>query len=261
MLDPAQGLYKNKDLLVDVTPLRNDLLSFVNNKDITIYFEFLNTGANISINDSASFWPASLMKVPVAMAVMKKVEDGTWTLDNELVLQNEDKNNQFGNLYMQPTGSRFTIQYLLEQMLVESDNTARSIFLRNLDPQDIQRVLSHLGLEDIFNSNQQVRAKKYSVFWRSLYSATYLTAEDSEKLIEIMDMPHSEQYLRQGIPAPVDFSHKIGISNGIYSDSGIVYVLNRPYLLTVMMRAANEDDAAATMKTISTKVYSYVSSY
>ena len=261
LLDPAQGLYKKKDLLVDVTPLRDDLIAYVGNRNITIYFEFLNTGANVAVNDTAAFWPASLMKVPVAMAVMKKIQGGKWTMDNELILTNPDKNDQYGDLYEQPAGSRFTVSYLLDQMLVASDNTARSIFLRNLDQSDIEDVLSHLGLEDIFNSDQQVRAKKYSVFWRSLYAASYLNAENSERLIEIMDEPHAEQFLRQGIPTAVSFSHKIGVSNHIYSDSGIVYVPNRPYLITIMMQAPTEKEATAAMSDISKMIYDYVASY
>jgi len=35
--------------------------------------------------------PASLIKVPLAMAVMKKIESGDWNLYNELVLMKEDR--------------------------------------------------------------------------------------------------------------------------------------------------------------------------
>jgi len=44
----------------------------------SVYFEYLPTGANISINKDAEFFPASLLKVPVAMAIAKKIDKREW---------------------------------------------------------------------------------------------------------------------------------------------------------------------------------------
>ncbi len=261
-IDPAQALYDKDDLVVNVTPLRNEMeLIGQQYASLTIYFEMLNTGANISIHNDAAFWPASLMKIPVAMAVMKRVENGLWKLDDQLLLLAEDKDDRYGNLYMQPIGKAFTIEYLLDEMLKNSDNTARSIFMRNLDMTEISEVLEHLGLEDIFDTNEEVRAKKYSVFWRSLYASSFLSPVGSEKLIEIMSRSSAREYLRRGIPDEVVFSHKIGWAETVHSDSGIVYVPGRPYILTVMLSGMDSADAGILMKDISRKVYEYVEEY
>jgi beta-lactamase class A len=261
-IDPAQALYDKDDLIINVTPLRDELEALGRqDPNLTIYFEMLNTGANISINNLASFWPASLMKIPVAMAVMKRVQDGVWELDDELLLLERDKDDKYGALYLQPANTAFSVDALLEEMLINSDNTARTIFMRKLDPLEIQDVLEHLGLEDIFGTDQEVRAKKYSVFWRSLYAASFLNAENSEKLIEIMTRSSAQDYLRKGIPSSVPFSHKIGWADNVYADSGIVYVPGRPYILTVMMSGRDASQAETLMGNISKRVYTYVASY
>ncbi len=260
-LDPARNFYSQKDLIIDFQSLREELNRIGENKNISIYFEFLNTGANISVNKDVTFWPASLMKIPIAMAVMKKIEKGEWKLTNELVLMQEDRNEKYGTLYNSATGSRFSIEKLLEEMLIYSDNTARTIFIRNLEERELDEVLSHLGIEDIFNSNNEIGTKKYSIFWRSLFTSSYLSSEHSQKIIEIMLRSSATNYLRQGIEEKIPFSHKIGVYEDIHADSGIVYVSRRPYILTIMVKEPNQQKAEEVMKNVSQKVYSYVSSY
>lgn len=263
LLDPAQGIYNKKDLIVDFQPLRDQLNEIGQNQNVSIYFEYLPTGANIVVNRDLALWPASLMKIPIALAVMKKIEKGEWKLTNELVLFNEDKDIRFGNLHKEPTGSRLTIEKLLEEMLTNSDNTARQMFIRNLDLIEVADVIEHLGLEDIFNADKQVTAKKFSIFWRALFVSTYLSPEYSQKLIEIMAKSQFGGYLAKGLPDGITFSHKIGVDavNNVFSDSGIVYQPDRSYILTVMIQEPDGQKARALMKEISEKIYSYVANY
>ena len=110
LLSPARELYDKSDLIVNVQPLRDELNEIGKDPQISIYFEFLNTGANISVNKDLTIWPASLMKIPIAMAVAKKVETGQWKMDSELVLLESDKDDRFGELYKQPVDTRFSIE-------------------------------------------------------------------------------------------------------------------------------------------------------
>jgi len=258
-LDPAQGFYDNSDLLVTLHPLRVQLQNMTQGKDnVTIYFEFLNTGANISLNE-VPFFPGSLMKIPVAMAVMKNVDDGTWSLDGtRLTLTDADKNPQYGDLYTVPSGTTFTVRELLAKLLVNSDDTARSMFIRTVGEDNIADVLSYLGLEDIFNTNLEIGARRYSNFFRALYESSYLSPESSQLLLQVLNTPHDEKLLPSGIPSSIDFSHKIGVNGDTYSDSGIVYAPNRPYMLTVAMQSTSSAEVQTMMENISSAVYQYV---
>ncbi len=278
LLDPGAGEIRQNDLLVRFQPLREKLLSeYKDNPDFTIglYFEYLPTGSNISVNTDVAMWPASLIKIPVAMAAMKKVEQGDWQMSNELVILDEDKDASFGQLYKQPTGTTMTIEALLHATLVDSDNTAHFVLLRNIDAAELEGVFFHLGLDDFLTSfknspnaqteDNRMTAKNYSVFFRSLYNATYLSPENSEKFLSILtDSGH--EYVRNGLPEGTTFAHKTGIraDSGVWADSGIVYAAKRPYLLTVMLEkrdpksAVTEADAAALFKTISSEIYTYV---
>lgn len=96
---------QSRDLLTTVQPVREELNQIFEEQGLSytsLYFEYLNTGANISVNQDVRILPASLIKVPLAMAVMKKVEKGDWKLYNQLILTKEDRDNEWGDVYKYP---------------------------------------------------------------------------------------------------------------------------------------------------------------
>lgn len=262
-LNPARSIYQQKNLIVNIQPLRDELNKFSSTTNISIYFEYLPTGANIAVNKDAEFFPASLLKLPVAMVVAKKVADGKWQWKNELVLMRNDKDDKFGDLYNYQIGTSFTIEELVRRALAESDNTAYRILLRNLDQGELESMHQHLGLDKFFSTDGKISAKNYSVILRALYSSSYLPEEYSQKLLGIMAKSKFNQYLASGLPENVIFAHKIGLSDeqDVVLDSGIVYLPDRPYILSVMIKTKDMEAARGQMKNISEKVYNYISGY
>ena len=271
LIDPARSLVEQKHFFSTIEPLRKELKSIVQKyenegSDIGVYFEFLNTGANVSINQDKRFWPASLSKMPTAFVVMKKVELGEWKLDNELILYYEDRNDAFGELYKKEVGTRLTIEELLKELIVNSDDTAHRILIRNLEGGDFEKMLSALGMEELYNKDYDITAKEYSRVFRSLYTSSYLKRNYSTFLLELLSSTNFNDFLGGGIPRDVIFSHKIGEHDpeSTYLDSGVVYIPDRPYLLTVMVNtksSGGREKAKEIMQEISKASYQYVSSY
>lgn len=264
LLNPARKFFKQRDLIINLQPLRDYLNdAYGADSNISLYFEYLPTGANISISKDAEFWPASLLKVPVAMAAVKKIENGIWKWKNELVIMPSDKNERFGELYKQPMGTRLAIEELIRLALTESDNTANFILVRNLEPSEFQDVYDHLGLTEFISQEGKISAKKYSVLFRALHNASYLSEENSQKLLSLMTETKFKEYIGSGFPSAITFSHKIGIGDdkGVFLDSGIIYLPGRPYLLTIMINAKDISLAQKQMKEISEKVYTYIVNY
>src|SRR3990167_6842613 len=141
LLNPARKFIKQEDLIINFQPLRDYLNDkYEADQNVSIYFEYLSTGSNIAISKDAEFYPASLLKVPVAMAVAKKIERGEWKWTNELVLMSADKDEKFGTLYKEKTGTTFAIEELVRRSLSDSDNTAHFILIRNLEIEEISDV-------------------------------------------------------------------------------------------------------------------------
>jgi len=264
LLNPIRHIVDKKDMIVNVQSLREEINSiYANNPYISIYFEFLNTGSNIVVNKDAEFFPASLSKLPLAMTVVKKIERGEWKWENELVLMPTDKDDRFGELYKKPVGTKISIEELIREILINSDNTAYTMILRNLEPDEFENTQKNLGLDSFFSNEGKISAKNYTVILRSLYNSSYLEIENSEKLIKFMSESNTNEFLSQGLPKNIVFSHKVGISNekDVYLDAGIVYLPNRPYFLIVMVNTNDEKKAQQEMKLISEKIYNYVANF
>lgn len=264
LLDPARAFTKQKDLIVNFQALRNDLNDkYEADPNVSVYFEYLPTGANIAISKDAEFYPASLLKVPVAMAVAKKIERGEWKWTNELVLMTADKDSRFGTLYKEPLNSTHAIEDLVRRSLSESDNTAHFILTRNLEISEIDDVYSHIGLQEFMETDGSLSAKRYSVIFRTLYSSSFLTEQNSQKLLSYLSRSSFDDYVQTGIPQDVIFAHKIGTDTErkVFLDSGIIYFSGRPYILTVMTKNETEEEAKDIMKDVSGKIFDYVKNY
>ena len=275
-LNPALKVLDKRNLIVDFQELREKLQEYEKRTDytISIYFEYFPTGANVATHKDEKIWPASLIKIPVAMAAMKKVQDGTWKLDNELVILDQDKDSEYGELYKMPTGTTLTIRRLLEESLINSDNTAHFILLRNIEGHELEDVFVHLGMDDVIDSlkrnkkdadiDNRITAKRYSIFFRSLYNATFLNQKYSEMFLDILGGAPKE-YISLGLPEDINFVHKTGIriDEKVMADSGVVYAGGRPYLITVMIAQKedgdlNREEIKKLFKDIGSLVYSYV---
>lgn len=275
LIDPSRHLISQSDYIVNIQPLRErvrELAAEFGNDSVSIYIESLNTGANIAINQNNYILPASLTKVPLALAVIKKIENGAWDFNSELVLMPGDANAFSGDkdnpLSEFPIGTRFTVDTLLQELLINSDNTAYYIFLRNLHQDDLRLVIEAIGLEQLFSQEGKISAKEYSRLLRALYTASFLNRDNSQYVLSALDKATFVEFLRSGVPDDVHFPHKYGENDTarVYSDSGIVYVPNRPFIISVMVQANPEQSyeseqarAASFMQTVARESYEFFS--
>lgn len=267
LIDPARSIISQEDFIVNLQPLREELKNLVHSqypRQVSLYFEFLNTGANIAINQDIKVWPASFPKVPMAMAAMKKVDEGTWSMSHKFQLLEQDKDSNYGNLFNSPVGRELSLEDLLRESLVYSDNTAYRILLRNISSEELDKVVSELGLEDLFTKEGLVSAKEYSRLFRSLYVSSFLERKSSERILALLSYADFKNFLAHGISDKVIFSHKFGIdrTKRAYLDSGIVYVPDRPYLITVAIQGnglpGEEENVEKFMKEVAEQTYKYV---
>jgi beta-lactamase class A len=265
LIDPARQLIPQSDYIINIQSLR-DYLTTIGDQypdQVSIYYEQLNSGANISINKNLRLFPASLTKLPLAIVVAKKVEEKEWQWDTKLTVEQSDIDSGSGGLYktVKP-GDQLSIDSLLMQLVTNSDNTAQNILLRSVQKDDLDEIITEVGLEDLFDAQGYISAKEYSRLLRVLYTSSYLERVHSQKILELMAQENFHDYLSQGIPSDVTFAHKFGENRaqGIFADSGIVYQDNHPFMITVILKGKDSSDASrqwavGLMKQISEKSF------
>jgi beta-lactamase class A len=209
---------------------------------------------------------ASLLKVPIVMAVYQKIEKGELTRDTQLTLIERDIDNKFGSLWKEGAGYKISVKEAIRLVLTESDNTAKNALLRTIQVEDLANVFDYLDVpKESEDEGPVVNPKNYSSILRSLYLASYLPHNLSNEILDVMTQSVHTDRLRAGIPNEVPVAHKIGVYeraeddlNDVFTDCGIVYATRRPYILCIMTRSSLEQ-AQVNMSQISRMIYDYVS--
>jgi beta-lactamase class A len=264
MLDPLRKFTPAENYITNIEPLRTYLRELGDNypDSITIYYENINSGSNISINKDLRLFPASLSKLVQAILIVKKIEKGDMSFDQELKAKPEDLSSGSGTLYQTIGDKPITVENLLKELIVNSDNTAQNIFKHYLDFSDYEKFQNTTGLQDLYNSNGFISAKEYTRILRVLYTSNFLKPENSQKILEYMSNSIFKDYLSQGIPKDIKFAHKYGENKDydIFADSGIVYVQGKPYMISVIIKGKDSSPETREwvvnlMKEISERAY------
>ena len=94
-----------------------------------IYVRFLDTGEEIAIDADRPMDTMSLIKVPILVALMRRVDRGEVSLDERITLSDDDKRLGTGVLRLFGAGATFTLRDMAWMMEVVSDNTATDLCL------------------------------------------------------------------------------------------------------------------------------------
>lgn len=246
----------------------------INDKNISfasVYFRDLNNGPWFGINEKEYFTPASLIKVPILITYYKKAEKNPEILKQTIVNQEGADGVFIQNIKPSETmvsNQSYTIEELINRMIIYSDNDAYNDLTKNIDGNEILQTYKDLDVDisQIFiNPNGNIlTVRDYASFFRILYNASYLNKDMSEKALGLLSQTEYKQGLVAGVPSKIQVAHKFG--ERIYSDTnevqlhdcGIVYLPKKPYLLCVMTRGQDLNKATQTIKTISQKVFDYI---
>lgn len=263
-----------KHFIINFKPLRKGLeeISQKYNHKTYVYFSYLNNASWVGLNEREYFTAASTLKVPIAMTLLKAVEDKKLKLSDTYTLQELDLNDGFGELYKIGADKEFSVAELMEIMLIKSDNTALNGILEVFRSIGIERplesVYGFLGWEFTQKIPElgetpdysKINLKTLSNVFISLYDAKYLSIEHSSLILGPLSKTDFNERIIAGVPSGINVSHKIGTEaeENAYSDCGIVYAPNRHYILCLGSVGAEEESANQFMSEISRTVYNYV---
>jgi len=235
----------------------------------SVYFRDLNSGLWFGINENAQYDPGSMLKVALAMSAYKEAEtDPSFLTTNETytpALAAIDQSQQFADPSELVVGQSYTIEDLIQKMLVDSDNGAKDILGNTVDQQIQDEAYTSISLTVPSETGEyQISPKQYAQFFRTLYGGTFLNDTDSNTLLSLMSHDTFTKALASGIPAGTTISHKWGehvvsTDNSVnaleLSDCGVIYDQKHPYLLCVMTQGKDEDDLATAIASSSAVVY------
>lgn len=144
--------------------------------ELGVHVHRLGHGSSYDFRGDEIWYLASGVKVPIAIAVLREIEQGWLTLDTQITLLDTDFVDGAGRTNAHRAGDRLTIGWLIEQMIIHSDNTASDVLIRTVGLGQVNAVASELIARDVrITTLADVRRLAYGMFHPG---AARLTSED-----------------------------------------------------------------------------------
>ena len=232
----------------------------------SVYLRVFGHGDWTCINDTETFRPGSLMKVPELITFLRENELHPGSLDRIVKFEHPFpllKNPVYTSKSIE-VGKSYSIRELLHYMISYSDNNATMLLNSIINSDMFRHTFTDLGLKEpvITATDYPVTSKDYSLFFEELYNAGYLTIEDSESAFELLSTCNFTQGLVAGLPPGTTIAHKFGeAGNGNIHElheSGIIISGNKRYQITIMTKGSDLSQQADIIKNLSKLVYDRV---
>ena len=216
------------------------------------YIRDLEDGPVASLLQDEAFAPASLLKLPVAMAVFDFAAEDPSILARQVNYSRAGVTNfsvprqNFAFATDLKADSPVALRELLRGSLTYSDNLAFFLVLEQMNfvvpdgQRALRRSAQELGIIDPPAEAEDVlTVHNYAALFRSLYRSSYLGPTDSNEILTWMSVSPFDVGLAAGLPKQVKIAHKFGERGGEGNakqlhDCGIVYLPGNPYQICVM---------------------------
>ncbi len=281
LINPLLGVnYPDNSAFTELVPLQSAVQTVINNAIDnhvlirgSVYFRDMSDSHWIGVNETETYSPASLIKIPMMVSYFKVAESNPNILNKLLQYTGP---NQNVSVYFKPadnmvSGQYYSVSDLIRRMIVYSDNNAILMLFNNMDKASLDAIFSDLSITVPKDPNQPgdyITPGNFSRFFRTLYNATYLNEAYSQKALELLSEADFKQGLVAGVPGNITVAHKFGETPDVDAtgktisyelhDCGIIYAPNHPYILCVMTSGQSYDSIAGAIKDISAAVYSAV---
>jgi beta-lactamase class A len=215
-----------------------------------LYVWDLDEDSGYGIRPDEQFFAASTIKIPIMVAVYRKVDEGELEFSQEVEIQEEDWAAGAGWLQWEKAGTKQTVGDLLLLMMTQSDNVAANALVRTVGGADhVNEVARSMGAEDtvlyqkVSSERGVVPALDNRSTPRDMATMMQQIAEGkaaSEKscgyMIDLMHENGLDWWLDKGLPSGVDAANKAGWLYKVYDEVGIVENDDRRYVIAILSK-------------------------
>ena len=249
------------------------------NGDIGIYVKNLRTGKTVTINADTIFPTASIVKVPILLGVMDKIEKGELKYDEPLEYKDSLLYAGSDILGSFKSGQKILLKKVIMLMLTTSDNTA-SLWLQSLAGTGtrINKVLDSLGFKDTrVNSRSPGREDSRTVYgwgqttpgemgrlFEMIYRNKIYSPAACERMMRCLGRNYwDEDEAISQIPPYIEVFSKNGCVNAVRSEALLVNAPGNPYIFCIFTKNNKDTSWAHTNEawTLTRKISSLLWKY
>lgn len=187
----------------------------------------------ISINANTQFPAASLIKIPIAVVLLSKIDKGEISWNTILTLKKHHYAAGAGILRTKRAGTKIKLKEAFRLMLTVSDNTATNMIIdllggiNSLNEQikslglKNTKVVSYLG--DFKGANKTSPYDLVTILEKSLES-NLLRSNTRENFKNVLLKVNNKSLIKKGLGKYTRFAHKTGTIGVCVGDAGIIYL-------------------------------------
>jgi beta-lactamase class A len=211
----------------------------------------LETGQTLFLNEDLAFPAASLIKIPIIVAIAILADRGRLKLSDTVVVEpdtleivKQREQDGSGILARLRSEHQFTVEELCVLAIIVSDNVAANRLLSIAGIDSINGILSELGLsvtrvtnrlEDFEELDNPLKNPTTPYEILCLLEMLYLERIPfSREMIAILKQQQLNSRLPLFLPSELKIAHKTGSLDRSFHDAGIIYTPRGNYILAVL---------------------------
>lgn len=217
--------------------------------NFSFYFEEITSGYLYGLHEHREMLSAGCIKLPLAIALLKEVENGKIELTTQIKIESEDKIQGINGIIHEFSGKVYSLFELLVAMLIQSDNTAANKIIDILGRDRINELFRAMGIKNtkLKRITTDVKLEEdalenttssfdLSKCFKLLYLKQYLNEENSDLLINILKKQQVTNKIPFYIPREVqnNIASKGGSLERVENDTALIMLPKGKFLFTVM---------------------------
>lgn len=210
-------------------------------------------------------YPASISKLPVAMLILKDIQESKYTLSTKIKVEGKHMATVSNVLGRKDIGKSYKIDEYMHWLLIDSDNVSVRVledFLGGSNHVN-KRTREELGVDPFFRDPHEVTAKNIGRVLRMIYAGDFLNKVYREYILTLMlSTPKDlQEELPTGFPSGTKFAHKTGriwpSGGGVsFNDAGIVFGPKSDFVIVYLNQNVSIENAQSNAKKIAELIYS-----
>ncbi len=235
-----------------------------------VYVRDVKGGWGYGIRPDEEFFSASVIKVPIMVAVYRKVDSGELSFTDSFPTEPGDWAAGAGWMQWEDAGKSYTVGDYLYMMMTQSDNVATNALVRIVGgPDHVNEVASSMGAEDtvLYQKvtsergvvpvyDNRTTTQDMSVMLDEIARGEAASAESCKYMTELMQANELESWLEDPLPLDTAVAGKGGWLYGVYDEVGIVSHPDRPYTISILTKYGPDPETAKpTLQNISKDVW------
>ena len=211
--------------------MKNIISQYKANNEIGIVYKNFSTGYRFSEDDERYFSAASTIKVVYAMKIYDRINAGEIRKDDDIKYDPKYLEEGAGEITNQEKKDSYKLDYVIQNMIQYSDNTATKMLIGNTATATdvLVKYFATLGitLPPTEAEKNRITPKMMEVVWTKLYNER----DKYQDLIKYLEASSDNEWIKQGIPNKKIASKYGGIDANMH-DTAIVFG-NQDYMLLI----------------------------